>query len=289
MSCSPRVPWSPHTVGRSQGLIVGRPSGGTGPFRSPPWRCSAAFLASWRRGPVWVMGRWWRTLADDRWMWQADGFGCRLFNHADSAGREGRALSCQSNTNRRQIYPGRLQKKRRKWEKGCGGARWREGARKRKMKERRDRNEWERANKKEEKFENENGINGGWLFFFFLFLKMTLKNRAWMMLVLSQRWKMVFILCFEGNLGWSRVTIFFFLYCHGFIGFCPLSHHAVHLDAQHYIWSLVWLCKQTKTGWKLQIFNSPVSCPIFAPLTNPPGQAVRDLGLLREGALQGNW
>ena len=43
--------------------------------------------------------------------------------------------------------------------------------------ERRDENEQarERENKKGEKFENENGVNGGWLFFC---LRMTLKNRA---------------------------------------------------------------------------------------------------------------
>lgn len=45
----------------------------------------------------WVMACWWRMLCHERWMWQADGFGCRLFNHRHSAGREGRALSCHTN------------------------------------------------------------------------------------------------------------------------------------------------------------------------------------------------
>lgn len=53
----------------------------------------------------WVMCGWWRMLGDDRWMWQADGFACRLFNHTNSVGHEVGALSCQSNTKWRQIYP----------------------------------------------------------------------------------------------------------------------------------------------------------------------------------------
>lgn len=53
----------------------------------------------------WVMCAWWQTLGDDRWMWQADGFACHLFNHTNSVGHEVRALSCQSNTKWGQICP----------------------------------------------------------------------------------------------------------------------------------------------------------------------------------------
>lgn len=50
------------------------------------------------RVKVWVMGGLlMENECDDGWVWQADGFACRLFNHTDSAGREGRALSRHGN------------------------------------------------------------------------------------------------------------------------------------------------------------------------------------------------
>lgn len=70
----------------------------------------------------WVMCAWWRTLGDDRWMWQADGFACHLFNHTNSVGHEVRALSCQSNAKWGQICPAypRLWQVEKEWSI-CGG------------------------------------------------------------------------------------------------------------------------------------------------------------------------
>lgn len=67
------------------------------PSLKPPARDVHVCVCVCVRVKVWVMEELLMEECDDGWVWQADGFACRLFNHTDSAGREGSALSRHGN------------------------------------------------------------------------------------------------------------------------------------------------------------------------------------------------